>query len=179
MNKLPFVWELKSKGDLHSEDCISHAIGSPHGLMIYASQYTKDLLQFLEDKSIVLVESNVNYGGTLDATLVDISNDFKMPIKEIASREDREAFEDQYSVYLNGQTAVEAYKQGDEEAIKKIYGAQIAPLTEKCNTSMAKESLRFFKTLKALIMVDLAHFLIEPSLLTMYKDKGIEIKKIQ
>lgn len=172
MNKLPFVWKLDYQG------IISHAIGSPHGLNMYSPKYIQDLLHYLEDKNTVLVETQINYGGTLDAAIVDITSDRELLLKECATGKESDAFDNQYSVYLNTPEALEPYQKGDAEKIKKIYGEHASYL-DAFNNNMFEKSWRWLTIAPSLLVCNLARLLIEPSLLTMYEGKGIKIEKIQ
>ena len=170
MSKPPFVWELSSG------KVVSHAIGSPHGLMMYAKQYTRDIVHFLDGKQLVLVEELINPGDTIDAITVDIATERGFPIKEIASNIERRFFS-RYAECLD-HTAIEPYQKGDEEAMKKLYEKiRIVPPHE-CNSNMVDRSLQHLRKTPSLIVINLAHLIVEPSMLTMYGQKGITVKRV-
>lgn len=178
--KLPFVWELKN------ELFTSHLIGSPHGFSINHTLYTMDLCKYLNDKGCVLVEEINGFGG-LDKTLEFIARETKMSIKAIATQEESTVFYRRYGFNLRDQPEpVAAYRQADADKLKGLYEAINSDLTpdqlhilEQCNSNMVTESLKELENLPALIMVDLAHLLIEPTMLDFYQKKGIEIKIVQ
>ncbi|MBI4146874.1 TraB/GumN family protein [Candidatus Woesearchaeota archaeon] len=74
-----------------------------------------------------------------------------------------------------------AYQSGDEQALRvqKIRPAQ-EPLVIKRNQLMAYRSLEHLVAVPTLIAVGYAHFIgPEPSMLTLYQEKGIKVKRIQ
>ncbi len=178
--KLPFVWELKN------ELLTSHLIGSPHGFSINHALYTVDLVKYLNDKGLVLVEE-INGFGNLDATVELIARETKVDIKPIATSEESNIFYHRYGFNLRDQPEpVAAYRQADADKLKKIYEGVKNDLTpdqlrilEQCNPNMVALSLPELEKLPALIIVDLAHLLIEPTMLQFYQKKGINIEKIQ
>lgn len=173
MNKLPFVWELDYDG------VVSHAIGSPHGLrMITFDRYTQDILHKMENKNAVLLEPKMNKREPLDAAVYDIAREQGISYKPISSEADSEAFYAHYAVLLNGAQAAVAYHREDEDCLKKAYGGPAFNL-ELINGKIVEHSWRWIRTVPSLIVANLAHFLVEPSIIKLYQEKGIKIKRVQ
>ncbi len=169
MSALPFVWEL------NHERVVSHIIGSPKGLpALKPETYAKDIVHYLDGKKVVFVETFIPTKGTLDAAVVDIASAMELSLKRIITEDERKIFNEHYSAKLHNKEATGIYKKGDEAEMKKIYGASIADI-KSINENMVVKSIRFVKSVPTLIVANLAHFLVEPSLLTMYQDKGIKI----
>lgn len=173
MNKLPFVWELDYDG------VVSHAIGSPHGLrMITFNKYTQDILHHLENKSAVLLEPKAHKRESLDAAIYDIAREQGISSKPICSEQESEAFNAHYSALLSGAQNIAAYQREDEAKLKETYGGPAFNL-ELINGKLAEHSWRWLRTVPSLLVANLAHFLVEPSLLKKYEEKEIKIKRIQ
>ncbi len=176
MNKLPFVWELKYEG------VVSHTIGSPKGITtISPEHYIKDIVNYLDGKKVVFVEPTVII-GTLDNVIVDIANDVKLRQKlriEINTTEvERKAVSSHYSHLVNTKEAADAYKSGNETELKKMYG-KLTPSLNLVNKNIVIRSLHDIGAEPTLLVANLAHFVVEPSLVKMYEEKKIEIKRVQ
>ena len=171
--KLPFVWEMKH------EDAVSHAMGAVNvRSMPRPENYTKDIVHYLDGKDIVFVESVVPDAGTLDYAVVDIARDKELILRRISTKDESKKFYLYYSALINNREAAAAYKKGDEAELKIIYGAPMDS-HNAINTNIVEQSIRFIKALPTLLAANLAHFLVEPSLLTLYQENGIKIKRIQ
>ncbi len=193
MNKLPFVWELNNKG------IISHAIGSPHGLEIRTSLYTPEVIKYLQGKTCVLLEDEDEFHRQpLDKMVFDLAYDMDMPIRGLETIE-----ESNYTrgVYLLASLTVlkplsydriaafKSYAKGDEEPLREVCRQQEEWLKEALepidyiqhcarNSNMAERSL-INLTKPSLLIVGLAHLILEPSMLSMYQEKGIGVKRLQ
>lgn len=173
MNKLPFVWELEQDG------VVSHAIGSPGAhAMPSPEHYTQDIMRYLDDKHLVLVESAVPYGGTLEAAVADITRAMELPLKCVSPNHEATKFHLYYERRINTREAAEAYKKGDLEEMRKFYGEPMSQ-HKAINHNIAERSARLFKVVPSLLVVNLAHFIIEPTLLKMYEEREIKIKRVQ
>jgi hypothetical protein len=173
MNKLPFTWELEYKG------IISHAIGSPHWLrMVSASRYTQDILHKLEGKSTILLEANTQKNEVLEIAVADIALSQGLQLKTIATEQERNAFDSYYSSSAMNTEAASAYIKEDSEQLKKMYGRPDFKLS-KITDNIAERSQEWIKTTPALLVTNLAHFLIVPSLIKIYEKNGIKAKRVQ
>lgn len=173
MNTLPFIWELDSNG------IVSHAIGMPRGLsMLCPEHFTKNIIHYLDGKNVVFVESFIPHRGTLDAAIVDIARAIELPLKRIIAENERKAFYVHYSARINNNEAAHAYRKGDETELKKMYGPPIANL-DTDNRTMLERSMPIIKAVPALLTTNLVNFLVEPSLLDLYQEKEIKVKRIQ
>jgi hypothetical protein len=172
MNKLPFVWELKHKG------VVSHAIGSPHGLMISADRYVQDILNRLENKCAVLGESNAFEHQAIDSAIVDIARAQKITYRSISTKEEKENFYEHYYPRICNKSAIESFRKGDEAALKEAYGKPELSI-DLINTDIAERSWRWIAKVPSLIVANLAHFIVDTSLLQIYEEKGIKTKRNQ
>ncbi|MEM3154520.1 MAG: hypothetical protein QW165_03060 [Candidatus Woesearchaeota archaeon] len=170
MNRLPFVWELNYEG------IVSHAIGSPHGIQWFsADKYIKDIVYYLDGKCAVLAEAEINQGGTIDAVIIDIAKEKSIPRKIVTAEKERKAFDEYYSVYLDCPQADRAYRKGDAKMLKAIYGRPGFNL-DQFTWNLAERSLRWLKTTPSLLVANLAHFIIEPTILAHFQKRGIQPK---
>ncbi len=178
--KLPFVWELKDK------QITSHIVGSPHGIQIDFRKYVPDLFSYLNEKGCVLVEELKGF-GELDALTEIVAKERGMQLAGLATEEKSNLFYNKYARPLAYEPAATmAFKKGDENEMRKIYLEKQSTLTlsqsqtlKTCNPSMVERSLAYLRKAPSLILVDLAHLLIGPTLLKYYDDEGFEIKRIQ
>ncbi len=173
MNTLPFVWEL------NKDNVISHVIGSPNvRSMPNPASYTKDIVHYLDGKDLIFVESSIPRGGTIESIVADIAREKQLKLNCVASERESEAFYIYYSSQINTKELADAYKKGDEEKLKEAYGIPMDK-HDKFNKNIVDLSAPFFNALPTLLVANLAHFIVEPSMLTMYQEKGIKIKRIQ
>jgi len=173
MNKLPFVWELSSNVS------VSHAIGVTSVRSMHRpEQYTQDIVQYMDRKNLIFTESSVPYGGTIEAIIADIARAKEVTIRCIATERESKSFYKYYSDQVDTKEAADAYKKGDEAELKKLYAFPM-PNHRKINENIVERSTPFIKIVSTLLVANLAHFLVEPSILQMYEEKEIKIKKVQ
>jgi uncharacterized protein YbaP (TraB family) len=72
---------------------------------------------------------------------------------------------------------IKAYEKGDLDALTRQANNYSIKSPER-NQKMVERSMPHFKR-PTLIAVGIGHFVKEPTILTMYKEKGVRIKRIQ
>ena len=178
--KLPFVWELKDK------QMISHIVGSPHAIQVNCNTYVPDLFKYLNEKGCVLVEELKAFGG-LDALAEIVAKERSMQLTGLATTEESNVFYNKYALPLAYEPAATmAFRKGDENEMRRLYLDKQSTFTSSqsqtlktCNPHMVERSLIHLRKVSSLILVDLAHLLIGPTMLKYYNDEGFEIKRIQ
>ncbi len=179
MSKLPFVWKLEKDG------VISHIVGSPHGIQIDCRAYVPDLFKYLNEKGCVLVEELKAFGG-LDGLAETVAKERGMHLTGLAKRDESNVFFKKYALPLAKEPAsVISFKKGDDNEMRKLYLEKQDTLTlseskiaKTCNPCMVERSLKELKKAPTLIIVDLAHLLIGPTMLKYYDDEGFEITEL-
>ncbi len=177
--KLPFDWKIEQKG------ATSHLIGSPHALNVNTTIYTRDLFRYINDKMLAAVEEIHGFGG-LDEFVETVASERQMPIMGLLTSKESSAFYKQYSTNLNPVgDAVVAFKNADANALKTLYLARRqevkdAPPLEKIHSTILQRSIKMLNKAPSIIVVDVAHLLLEPSLITLYsQQKELQIEPIQ
>ncbi len=173
MNKLPFIWELSN------EITVSHAIGVTNVRSMHRpEQYTKDIVQYMDSKNLIFVESAVPYGGTIEAVVTDIARAKEVTVRCIATELESASFYTYYSDQIDTREAADFYKKGDETELRKLYAFPMSS-HRKINENIVERSAPLIKIVSTLLIANLAHFLVEPSILQMYQEKELKIKRIQ
>ncbi len=78
------------------------------------------------------------------------------------------------------QTLYTAYKKGDEKKVAQLseLDADEEDRLAERNKTMVDNSLKYLQQ-PSIILAGAAHFVVEPSMIMMYKEKGIEVKRVQ
>ena len=71
-----------------------------------------------------------------------------------------------------------AYQAGNEKRMEQLAEKHMEKLDLERNENMTEKSLPHLQR-PSIVAVGVAHFLFEPSMLTLYRQKGIEVKRIQ
>jgi hypothetical protein len=178
--KLPFVWKLES-GEI-----VSHAIGSPHAINVDYRIYVPALFRLIEDKGCVLVEELQGFGG-LDALAETVAKERNMHLAGLSTADESTAYYTEYAFPLeNNPEAARAFKNGDAESMRKLYlKNQLRLDSEKTKTvqeyhqKRMRNTVEKLRTVPTLVIIDLAHFLVEPTEIRAYENNGIAVQRIQ
>ncbi len=77
------------------------------------------------------------------------------------------------------QTLYTAYKEGNAQKIARLSELDDEKeLTQERNKTMVNNSLAYIKQ-PSIVLAGAAHFVCEPSMLTLYQEKGIKVKRVQ
>ncbi len=189
MSKLPFVWELKYKG------IISHGAG-----IIHTEQniYENNIKKLFKDKECLLVEQEMRGKYFLvPYTLEPAIHDFayvqaKLPVISLETTKEHRAagkvYENKHVEKSKLLRMKKAYKEGDEKTIKRLvqkdlkdnYTRSEVNEINKRNEKIASRSLEHILKKPSLLVCGIFHFVAyEPTLIDFYKEKGIEVKRVQ
>ncbi len=182
MNKLPFVWELNNKG------VISHIIGIPQA-DIKTTTYTPDIVHYLDGKKRVLFEDNRGKHNGIELVIEDIVTETGCAFTELQDIEENTYFWFKESLNSNDRMALLlAYTNGDEKSMREFcerHGRFVKTSLSpeefsqhvKYAVQMFERSLLYLQQ-PCLATISMPFLLTRPSLLTFYKLKGIEVKRI-
>jgi len=131
--------------------------------------------------------------GILERTLTHAAEKRNIPVQFLDSPDEHENYGRLYRGKIPtelGKKMNQAYHAGDEKTLRELIEEvdkhlryKLAPheyeiLHKKRHLKMAVRSANYMKE-PSLVGVGLTHFLVEPSVLTMYKEIGIEVKRVQ
>jgi uncharacterized protein YbaP (TraB family) len=191
--QLPFVWEIKHNG------MSSFAIGTMH-YFPRAERYSQNITQYIRQAKQVMLETDRHQENKgIDDIISSIATAFQKPIIALRKDEDYQnrTFDDfliSELEFLPRQKEITPtrYARADEktmaeslneiETIKeKAYrGIENSPaLRRNDNKLLFKRSLQHL-TSPSIIAVGVGHFIAAaPTLLELYKENGIKIKRVQ
>jgi len=191
--KLPFVWELDSQG------VVSHCIATHHQLpKTYLLEYSEDIRKILQGKKQALLEverfpestlliaskrplpAGAEYDCTTYNSLQRMAQDHQRRLHENADGIDGliEAIAFSLSIAVEGLHT----KEEHEGYLKALTNPPQPSLIAEANRLWVERSITYLDAARgpSLIAAGLAHFWsIEPSMITMYQEKGIKVERVQ